>query len=107
MPTAVEPVKDSLRTTGLAHSSVPTSRELSTPAVTTLSRPAGKPACSARATSANAENGVCGAGLSTMAQPAASAGPALRVIIAEGKFQGVMAAVTPTGSFCTRIRLSP
>jgi len=31
-------------------------------------------------------------------QPAASAAAALRVIIAEGKFQGVMQATTPTGS---------
>ena len=46
------------------------------------------------------------AGFSTTGQPAASAGPALRVIIAEGKFQGVMAATTPIGSFSTTIRLS-
>ena len=64
------------------------------------------PARSARAASASAENGVCGADLSSMAQPAARAGPALRVIIALGKFHGVMAAVTPTASFCTRMRLS-
>jgi hypothetical protein len=30
-----------------------------------------------------------------MVQPAASAGPSLRVIIAEGKFHGVIAATTP------------
>jgi hypothetical protein len=41
-----------------------------------------------------------------MVQPAASAGPALRVIIAAGKFQGVIAAQTPIGSFSTRMRLS-
>lgn len=41
-----------------------------------------------------------------MVQPAANAGPALRVIIAEGKFHGVMAATTPTGWRSTRIRLS-
>ena len=46
------------------------------------------------------------AGLITMGQPAARAGPALRVIIAAGKFQGVMAAHTPMGSFSTTIRRS-
>jgi len=39
-------------------------------------------------------------------QPAASAGPHLRVIIAAGKFHGVIAAVTPIGSFSTTMRLS-
>jgi hypothetical protein len=38
-----------------------------------------------------------------MVQPAASAGAALRVIMASGKFHGVMAATTPTGSRVTRI----
>ena len=38
---------------------------------------------------ANAEKGVSGEGLITAVQPAASAAPNLRVIIAEGKFQGV------------------
>ena len=46
---------------------------------------------------ANAEYGVCVAGLHTKVQPEASAGPALRVIMAEGKFHGVIAATTPTG----------
>jgi len=50
--------------------------------------------------------GVMEAGLTTMGQPTASAGPALRVIMAAGKFQGVMAAQTPMGSLSTTIRLS-
>ena len=53
---------------------------------------------------ARAENGVALAGLTTMVQPAASAGPTLRVIIAFGKFQGVIAAQTPTGCLRTRMR---
>lgn len=40
------------------------------------------------------------AGLHTTVQPAASAGAILRAIMAAGKFHGVMAAITPTGS-CT------
>ena len=65
--------------------------------VTTLNTPAGMPASSASTPSANAVNGVALAGLTIIGQPAASAAPALRVIIAAGKFQGVMAAVTPIG----------
>ncbi|MCY1422667.1 hypothetical protein D9M71_383590 [compost metagenome] len=102
-PISVEPVKVSLRTMGLLVSSPPTS-----PAepVTTLSTPFGMPARSASSARARAEYGVWDAGLSTMVQPAASAGPALRVIIAEGKFHGVMAAVTPMGCLITIRRLS-
>ena len=40
-------------------------------------------------TRARAENGVSGDGLMTAVQPAARAGPSLRVIMAEGKFHGV------------------
>ena len=54
--------------------------------------------------SASAESGVALAGLSTIVQPAASAGPALRGIIAIGKFHGVIAAQTPIGCFCTSMR---
>ena len=41
-----------------------------------------------------------------MVQPTASAGPALRVIMAAGKFHGVMAATTPTGCLMTTMRAS-
>ena len=40
-------------------------------------------------TRARAENGVSGGGLMTAVQPAARAAASLRVIIADGKFQGV------------------
>jgi hypothetical protein len=53
-----------------------------------------------------AVSGVASAGLTTLVQPAASAGPSLRVSIAAGKFQGVIAAATPTGWRSTRSRLS-
>ncbi|MCY1443134.1 hypothetical protein D9M71_595340 [compost metagenome] len=46
------------------------------------------------------------AGLITMLQPAASAGAALRVIIAAGKFHGVIAAQTPMPCLITSRRLS-
>ena len=102
-PISVEPVNDSLRTSGLPVSSLPTA--LAEP-VTTLNTPSGIPARLASSASASAEKGVWLAGLSTIVQPAANAGPALRVIIAAGKFHGVIAAVTPIGCLITIRRLS-
>ncbi|MNJ75567.1 hypothetical protein D3C77_726840 [compost metagenome] len=64
------------------------------------------PARSASTHSARALNGVCEAGLSTSVHPAARAGAALRVIIAAGKFHGVIAAHTPIGSLVTSRRRS-
>ena len=104
LPTSVEPVKESLRTTGLAVSSAPTSAARLV--VTMLNTPGGMPARSASSASASALSGVSSAGLITMVHPAARAGPALRVIIALGKFHGVIAATTPIGCLMTTIRLS-
>ena len=102
-PVSVEPVNESLRTVGFAHSSPPIARELP---VMTLKTPFGMPARSPSSASARAEKGVWLAGFSTTVQPAARAGPALRVIIAFGKFHGVIMAATPIGCFSTRMRLS-
>ena len=52
-------------------------------------------------------NGVAEAGLMTIVHPAASAGAPLRVIIAAGKFHGVMRPQTPTGCLIVRMRRSP
>jgi hypothetical protein len=68
--------------------------------------PFGMPALSAKTPIARADSGVSAAGLATKAHPAASAGPAFLVIIALGKFQGVIDAATPIGCFKTVIRLS-
>ncbi len=62
------------------------------------------PARPASSASASAENGVADAGLATTVQPAASAAPTLRVIIAFGKFHGVIVATTPTGCLMTTRR---
>ena len=102
-PISVEPVKVSMRTVGLEVSSLPITLALP---VMTLNTPLGMPAFSASAASASAVSGVSEAGLSTMVQPTASAGPALRVIMAAGKFHGVMAATTPTGCLMTTMRAS-
>jgi hypothetical protein len=103
LPVRVEPVKLSLRTVGFEVSSPPMA---TASPVTTLKTPAGMPARSARTARARAERGVCGAGFRTTVQPAARAGDTLRVTMAFGKFQGVMAAHTPMGSRRTWIRLS-
>ena len=79
----------SLRTSGEVASSPPTS---SAGPQTTFSTPGGIPARTASSPSASADSGVAGAGLTTIVQPAASAGAALRAIIAIGKFHGVIAA---------------
>ena len=75
--------------------------------MTTDKQPAGTPASSASAASASAVNGVAEAGFSTTGQPAANAAAALRVIIAAGKFHGVIAATGPTGSWKARIKSCP
>src|SRR5262245_37798927 len=103
LPIAVEPVNVILRTSGLAVSSPPIGPDSP---VTTLKTPFGTPARSPSSASASAENGVAEAGFDTIVQPTASAGPALRVIIAAGKFHGVIAAQTPTGCLMTTILLS-
>ena len=94
LPTAVEPVKLSARTRGSEVSSSPT---ISGTPTTTLRTPSGRPARLASSASAMADRGVSSAGLTTIGQPAARAGPALRKIIADGKFHGVIAAATPAG----------
>jgi hypothetical protein len=101
LPTSVDPVKLSLRTPGLAVSSRPTSPD---GPVTTFKTPFGMPARSASTANASAERGVDEAGRITTGQPAASAGAHFRVIIAAGKFHGVIDATTPMGCLMTTMR---
>ena len=65
--------------------------------VITLTTPAGRPASSRVATSKRVVSGVSSAGLTTIVQPAAIAGPIFLVAIAKGKFHGVIANAGPTG----------
>ena len=104
LPMAVEPVKESLRTIGLSVNALPISLELVP--TTTFRMPLGIPACSASSAIARADNGVSEAGLITTGQPAARAGAHFLVIIAIGKFQGVIDATTPIGCLITSILLS-
>jgi hypothetical protein len=102
-PIAVEPVKPSLRTSGLDVISAPIG---AASPVTTENTPPGIPASSPSTVTARAESGVWLAGFITIVQPAARAGAALRVTIAAGKFQGVIPAVTPIGCLRTTMRRS-
>ena len=95
MPIDVDPVKVNFPILGCCVSTKPISCEL-LPA-TTLITPLGKPARSANSHIASADSGVSVAGLITIVQPEASAGAALRAIIAFGKFHGVTHPTTPTG----------
>src|ERR1035441_2364288 len=74
--------------------------------VRTLNTPFGQPARSANSANASGEKGGSPAGLTTTVQPAARAGATLRVIMAMGKFHGVIATQTPIGSLITTRRLS-
>ena len=95
LPTAVDPVKATLSMPGCAASAAPA---VGPSPVTTLSAPGGNPASSASSASRSAVSGVSSAGLSTIAQPVASAGPIFHTAISSGKFHGMIAPTTPTGS---------
>mmetsp|Transcript_21084 Transcript_21084/g.65352 ORF Transcript_21084/g.65352 Transcript_21084/m.65352 type:complete len:351 (-) Transcript_21084:421-1473(-) len=104
LPTAVDPVKVSLRTSLEAHSTPPMA---GASPMTQLSTPGGTPARSASSISARQHSGVSSDGLMTTVQPTASAGAHFRVIIAMGKFHGVMAPTTPTGCLRLTMRRPP
>ena len=83
LPTSVEPVKVSLRTTGESSSRSPTAAGRLV--VTRLATPGGQAGVLEQASkTATAHSGVCSAGLSTIVQPAATAGATFRVIIEIG-----------------------
>jgi hypothetical protein len=91
-PARTEPVTVTSDVSGWRTSASPTT----VPApVTTLTTPAGTPACSTMRASASADSGVSSCGLSTIALPAMIAGATLRAKIAAGKFHGTMPATTP------------
>ena len=104
-PTSVEPVNDSLRVRGSAISG-PMVLPLEA-AVTTFSTPPGRPTSSRIPARASMDSGVSLAGLTTIVQPAAMAGPILRVPMAMGKFQGVIIRLGPIGWRMVSTRLAP
>src|SRR5207247_7864248 len=64
----------------------------------TFSTPGGSPASSASSPIRTAVSGVSSAGLSTTQLPAASAGAHFQPTMIIGKFHGMIAPITPSGS---------
>ena len=95
LPTGIEPVKEIFFTIGDGIRCSDTSA--GTPN-TRLSTPAGRPASAKHFTSSTQPPGVSSEALMISVQPAASAPAILRTGVNVGKFHGVKAATTPTGS---------
>ena len=104
-PTSVEPVKESFRSRGSPM--IGAEMSLDEVPVTTFRTPGGSPHSASSSARASIDSGVCWAGLTTIVQPAATAGPIFRVPIAFGKFHGVMKYEGPTGWRMTRTREAP
>ena len=103
-PTARLPVNESLLIIGWLISASPVG---SPGPVTTFSTPGGSPASSISATSRSTENVAYSDGLSTIVQPAASAGASFCADSSSGAFHGTTAPTTPTGSRSVMTRWSP
>ena len=96
LPTSVDPVKATLATSGCSASRVPTTEPLP---VTTCRTPSGRPASRPSSARRSAVSGVISAGFTTMVLPVARAGPTFHEVMATGKFHGMMAPTTPSGSW--------
>jgi hypothetical protein len=95
VPTSVEPVKQTLRTSGWVTNRSPTTEPFPGRTVRTCS---GSPASRASSPIRIALMGVISAGLSTTVLPAASAGAIPQPAIGIGKFHGTITPTTPSGS---------
>jgi hypothetical protein len=100
LPTAVEPVNDTM-STRVDHPPAGRRQSRGSSEVITLNTPGGNLGVHSFTTrpSIVADHGVSGAAFSTTVQPAASAGMHLARLICSGTFQGVMHATTPIGLF--------
>ena len=67
-----------------------------------MNTPAGSPASAKISASRSVVSGVVSAGLATTVLPASHAGPSLLHSSVVGKFQGTIAATTPSGRRSTR-----
>lgn len=93
-PTAVEPVKLTMSTSGESTAASPTSTAVP---LTTFTTPGGAPASSRAAAIRYTDSGSCGAGFTTTVFPMASAGATLPAGFAHGLLYDVMQVTTPTG----------
>jgi len=96
LPTSVEPVKATLSTSSWVERAYPAVGPYPGRMFTT---PFGIPASMINSPSLSAVRGVCSAGFNTVVLPDARTGPNFQAAIARGKFQGIIWAHTPTGSF--------
>ena len=95
-PVVVSPVNAILRMRLLDASGLPAS----TPKpLTMLSTPGGSRSADQLDAARGSTPGVCSAGLSTTALPAASAGASFQIAIRIGKFHGMICPTTPSGSW--------
>ena len=77
------------------------------PGISTVrNRPAGKPALEKISSIASAQRGTFEACFKTAPLPAMSAGAANRKTCQNGKFQGMIASTTPSGSNATKLSLA-
>src|SRR5262245_53255669 len=93
-PTAVEPVNETMSTSGDVTSASPTSGPSPH---TKLTTPGGSTSFAIRQSAAT-QSGSTGAGFTTTVFPHTSAGPSFPAQFVIGKLYGVMQATTPTGS---------
>ena len=98
IPVSVWPVKAIFATFGCPVSTSPISAPVP---VTRFSAPFGRPASTMSSTQRVVASGVVLAGFRTTVHPDASAGATLFDMSVSGKFQGVIAATTPTGRLMT------
>mmetsp|Transcript_23166 Transcript_23166/g.48050 ORF Transcript_23166/g.48050 Transcript_23166/m.48050 type:complete len:229 (-) Transcript_23166:492-1178(-) len=98
LPTRVEPVNDIFFMSSSLHTTSPKPSLPPGPKGSTSKIPSSTPASLPNSLNAMAVIGVSSLGFKTLVQPAAIAGPTFLVIIASGKFHGVMKAQGPTGS---------
>lgn len=100
MPARVDPVKETMSTSGWPAITWPTSGPVP---LTMLKTPFGTPAASMASAKMMPLIGAISLGLRTTVQPAAMAGATLQTIWLSGQFQGVISAHTPIGSLTTMV----
>ena len=95
MPARVEPVNDTMSTSGCDDSATPTPGPSP---LTRLNTPGGTPASSITSAKMIAFSGAISVGFRIIVQPAAIAGATFAAIWFSGQFHGVISAHTPIGS---------
>ena len=103
LPVSVSPVNEILSMPGCSAIARPTTAP---GPGTTLNAPGGRPASARSSANISAVSGVTEAGFRTTAFPIASAGAIFHIAWRRGKFHGVIAPTTPTGSRSVRRKAS-